>query len=121
MVEAIREVFLVRRLMHTSNGGIVPLAVSPAQADSWLAPTYPLDWRVDLIEVLDFATHAGPADERMQDAVERIVEFRLPDGTWPLLRSYPPADLEGLARPHTKRPNPMITLRVIEALWPLVV
>lgn len=119
LVGAIREVFLERRLMYTTEGSLLPLAVSPSKADSWLAPTFPLDWRIDLIEVLDFVSRTGNHDERMQDAIAAISGFRLPDGTWPLRRTFRPEQLPSVERPNTRRSSPMITLRVIESLWPL--
>ncbi len=119
LIDAIRAAFLDRRVIYMSNGKYLPLAVSPKKAESWLAPSFPLDWRVDLIEVVDFLAHTGPADERMQDAIDKIAEYQLPDGTWPLRRTYRPDSLSGIERPSTQRSSPMITLRVVEALRPL--
>jgi hypothetical protein len=120
MVEAIRGAFLEREVMYTSSGSYLPLAVAPEKADSWLVPSFPLDWRVDLIEVVDFLTHAGPADTRMQKAVDKIAEYQLPGGTWPLRRTYRPEHIPGIERPSTRRSSPMITMRVVEAFWPLM-
>jgi len=116
LVAAIREAYVERRAMYASDERIVPLAVSSKKSDSWLKPTFPTDWRIDLIEVIGFLTETGPADPRMQDAFDKIAEFQLPDGTWPLRRSYRPAFLPGVERPSTHRPSPMITMRVVEAL-----
>ena len=121
MVEGIRQVFLSRRLFRTSGGSVVPLAVSPSKAADWLVPTYPLDWRVDLIELVEFVARTGSPDERIQDAIDVIADFRLADGTWPLLRSYRPDELVGFSRPSKNRANPMATMRAVEALWPLAV
>ncbi len=116
LVATIREAFLRRRVMHRSNGSVVPLAVSPKKAEDWLAPTYPLDWRVDLIEAVDFLGRSGPADARMQGAIDHLVGLRLPDGSWPLRRSYRPAHLPKLENRSSKKGSPMITLRVVNAL-----
>jgi len=119
LAATIREVFLERRLLYTSGGGIVPLAVSPKKAASWLEPTFPTDWRVDLIELVEFVARTGPGDERMQDAIDKIVEYQLPDGTWPLRRAFSPDYPGGLERPRLRKPSPMITMRVVEAVQPL--
>ena len=120
LVGGIRSAFLEREVMYTSSGRYLPLAVAPKKADSWLAPSFPLDWRVDLIEVVDFLSHAGPADMRMQKAVDKIAEYQLPDRTWPLRRTYRSEHLPSIERPSTRRSSPMITVRVVEALWPLM-
>ncbi len=119
VVAAIREAFLERDLMFTSGGMIMPLAVSPEKADGWLAPSYPLDWRIDLIEAANFVAHTGPADPRLQSAIDKIAEYQLPDGTWPLLRTFKPSQLPGLERRSSRSGSPMITLRVVEALYGL--
>jgi hypothetical protein len=116
LVAETRRAFLDRRLIFSSRGTVIPLAVSAAKAEAWLAPTFPLDWRVDLIEVLDFVAHTGPPDDRMQDAIDRLVDFRRDDGTWPLLRAYPPSGLGGLERPSSRRPSAMATMRAVAAL-----
>jgi hypothetical protein len=120
LVNSIRQAFLDRRVMFRSNGSIVPLAVSANKADSWLAPSFPLDWRVDLLEAVDFLVRTGGPDPRLREAIDRIAGFQLPDGTWPLRRTYRPDHLPGVERPSPKKSSPMITLRVVEALWPLV-
>ncbi len=121
LVAQIREAFLERRLIYASNGSVMPLAVSPGKADSWLRPTFPLDWRIDLIELLAFVSGTGAADPRMQEAIDEIAEWQLPDGTWPLRRAYRPEQLSGFERPSKTRSSPMVTLRVVEALQPLLV
>jgi hypothetical protein len=120
MVAEIRQAFLERSVMFRGNGSIIPLGVSPEKAESWLAPSFPLDWRVDLIEAVDFLTHSGPADMRMQAAIDKIASFQLPDGVWPLRRTFRLDELSGVERPSTRKSSPMITMRVVEALWPLL-
>ena len=119
LVESIREAFLERKVMYSSSGSILPLAVSPKKADSWLAPSFPLDWRIDLIEAVDFIAHTGPADGRLQEAIDKVAEYQLPDGTWPLRRTYRPSQLPGLEHRSSRRGSPMVTLRAVEALRPL--
>ena len=116
LVEAIRRVYLGRRLMYRSNGEIVPLGVYGAQPDRWLQPTYPLDWHTDLIEVLDFVARSGPADRRMQAAIDQLMNAQLPDGTWPLRQTFRPRELPAPERRSHSQGSPMITLRVVSAL-----
>lgn len=116
LVDTMRQVFLKRRVMFRGNGSIVPLAVSPKNAEDWLSPTYPLDWRVDLIEAVDFLGRSGPVDPRMSDAIDHIVDLQLPDGSWPLRRTYRPEFLPKLESRSTRRGSPMITLRVVDAI-----
>ncbi len=119
LIGSMREAFLERNVIYRSSGGVIPLSVVPAKAESWLMPAWPLDWRIDLIEVLAFLGRSGPPDERMQDAVDRLVSFRLPDGTWPLRRTYRPQYLDLLERRSGRRGSPMITLRAVTALCAL--
>ncbi len=116
LVSEIRSVFLDRRVFYRSNGSIIPLAVSPKKAEDWLAPTYPLDWRIDLIEAIDFLAQAGSPDERMQEAIDHIVGLRLPDGSWPLRRTFKPDHLDRLESRSTRVGSPFITMRVVRAL-----
>ena len=116
LVSAMREVYLERRLMHRSDGGIVPIGVFNGAPDRWLEPTFPLDWHTDLIEVLDFVARSGPPDPRMQPAIDRLVSLRLPDGSWPLRHSYRPPELPATERRSKRSGSPMITLRAAAAL-----
>ena len=116
LVAAIREVFLSRRLMYRSDGGIVPIGVYGRDPDKWLQPTFPLDWHTDLIEVLDFVASSGPPDPRMQPAIDRLASMRLPDGRWPLRRTFQPTELPAMERRSARSGSPMITLRVASAL-----
>lgn len=116
VIEASRGAFLDRRIMFRGSGSIVPLSVTSAKAESWLEPAFPLDWRIDLIEVLDFLGDAGPPDPRMQDAVDRLVGFRLPDGTWPLRRTYRPEQMPLLERRSKTSGSPIVTLRAATAM-----
>ncbi len=117
LVSAIREVFLERRAMYRSGGEVLPLAVDPSKSESWLVPTFPLDWRIDIVELVGFLAGAG-SDPRLQPAIDRISETQLPDGAWPLLRAFRP--FRGLPAPNPNRPSPIATMRVVEALSPLL-
>ncbi len=113
----IREVLLERHLMFRRNGaGVVPLGVTDARAAEWLDPTFPLDHRTDLVEVLDAVTRSGPPDERVQPALEHLGRCQLPDGSWPLRRTFRPDHLPALERRSQTRGSPIVTARVVAAL-----
>lgn len=116
VLDSIREVFLERRLMYRSDGTVVPIGVPEAKAEDWLSPTFPLDWRTDLVEVLDLVARTGPADVRMQPALDHLAELQLDNGAWPLQRVLWPDELRHRVRRSRVRPNPMVTLRVVSAL-----
>lgn len=119
LLVSIREAFLSRRLFLAADGSTLPLGVMPKHAEDWLRPTYPLDWRTDLIEVLDLVASTGPPDVRLQPALDRLAGFQLPDRSWPLLRTLRPADLPLLERRSRTRGSAFITTRVLAALAPL--
>lgn len=111
VLEAIREAFLSRRLLYRGDGSVMGLGTPAGDPAQWLLPTFPLDWRTDLIEVLDPVARCGAPDLRMQPALDRMAGLRLPDGTWPLRRAFWPADLPALARRGGRRGNPLVSCR----------
>lgn len=113
---AIREAFLERQLMFDRDEHVVPLGVVASKATDWLLPTFPLDWRTDLIEVLDIVGKSGPFDPRMQPAIDSLMSWRLPDGSWPLRRSFWPNDVTIRERRSTQTGHPIVTLRALSAL-----
>jgi hypothetical protein len=113
---AIREAFLERELMFDSRANIVPIGVAPARRDEWLLPTFPLDYRTDVIEVLDVVAHAGPPDSRLQPAIDALVKWRLPDGSWPLRRAFWPVGFPVRERKSLRAGSPIVTLRAARAL-----
>ncbi|MBI2418938.1 MAG: hypothetical protein HYV28_13770 [Ignavibacteriales bacterium] len=51
---------------------------------------FPPRWKYDILRALDYFREAGAAyDERMQDAVEVLLQKRKPDGKWPLHAKHP--------------------------------
>lgn len=116
MLAVIREALLARRLMFRTDGGVLPLGTPPARAHEWLAPTFPLDWRTDLIEVLDLVARTGPPDARVQPAVDHLAALELPGGGWPLLRTFWPSGFPALEPRSTRRPSRLATRRVLSAL-----
>lgn len=116
MLTVIREALLARHLMFRTDGGVLPLGTPPARAHEWLAPTFPLDWRTDLIEVLDLVARTGPPDARVQPAVDHLAALELPGGGWPLLRAFWPSSFPALEPRSARRPSRLATRRVLSAL-----
>lgn len=116
LLEAIRASFLDRELFHTGDGSVLPLGERTSHAADWLEPTFPLDWRTDLIEVIDFVNHTGPPDRRMQPALDELAARQLEDHTWPLRRVFRPIHLPALERRSRRCGSPYVTLRAILAV-----
>lgn len=116
VLAAIRVAFLERHLFRRAEGGVLPLGTPASDPERWLRPSFPLDWRTDLVEVLDLLARTGPADVRMQPALDHIAGVQLPDGTWPLGRAFWPPDLPAVERRDRRRGSPIVTMRVVEAL-----
>lgn len=116
MRRAVRDAFLDRALMFTRDGRIVPVGVAASKPAEWLLPSFPLDWRTDLIEVLDVVARSGPSDPRMQPAIDALTGWRLPDGSWPLRRSMWPDELSIRDRRRHHRGHAIVTMRAVAAL-----
>ncbi|WP_246169104.1 hypothetical protein [Actinotalea subterranea] len=116
LLGVIRDALLARSLMRTGDGRVLPLGVPPARADEWLVPTFPVDWRTDLVEVLGLAARTGPYDERLQPAVDLLTALQRPDGGWPLLRSFWPTGFPALEPRSSRRSSRLATDRVVAAL-----
>lgn len=116
----IRESLLERRLMFASSGSVLPLGTPPARAREWLAPSFPLDWRTDLVEVTDLVARTGPPDERMQPALDHLAAVQLTGGAWPLLRGFWPLGFPAVEPRSVRSPSRLATRRVLDALTPLV-
>lgn len=115
MLTVVRESLLERGLMHRTDGRVLPLGTPPARADEWLTPTFPLDWRTDLTEVLELVARTGPADPRMQPAIDRLAAAELPGGGWPLLRAFWPTGFPALEARSARRPSRLATRRALAA------
>lgn len=87
---AMRQFQVDRRMMFGRSGAIMPLA-GRTKADPtgtrWLEPAFPLDYLVDLVELVGLARQLGVPPDSMTEAVDLIGSWRLPDGGWPLLRT----------------------------------
>ncbi len=115
-LDAIRRAFLERRLMHSGSGGIVPIGVNAKDSERWLLPTFPLGWHPDLIEVLEMVASTGAPESGMQEAVDRLVGYRLDDVSWPVRRHYTPSVLKRVGRRNPGVGDPVVTARAFNAL-----
>ena len=116
LLAAVREAFLRRRVFQRADGTVVPVGTPASRADDWLLPTFPTDWRPDLIEVVDLVARSGPADERLRPAVDVLRSHRLPDGSWPLRRSFWPTGVPPIERRSRHRGSRLATARAVCAL-----
>ena len=115
LLGAIQLQFLERQLFRASDGSTLPLGVTPSKAASWLDLTYPLDWRTDLVEVIDLVA-TEEHDVRLQPALAQLLRCQLDDGSWPLQRTFRPDALAPLERRRAVRGSPYVSLRVLCAL-----
>ncbi|HML50524.1 MAG TPA: hypothetical protein PKD84_03815 [Propionicimonas sp.] len=87
-LEAMRNLLIDRRVMFGRSGTVIPLA-GRTKADPsgtrWLLPAFPLDYVIDLIELVQLAIDLGVPANAMSEAIELIASWRLPDGGWPML------------------------------------
>ncbi len=88
-----QEYLLERRLLRRlSTGEIIYQA--------WTQSAFPPLWRYDALRALDYLRAAGvPPDDRMNDALEVVLERRRNDGRWLLDVRHPDTLYEGLAEP----------------------
>ena len=77
--------------------------------------SYPSRWRYDILRALDYFQFASIRyDQRMQDALDRLMKKRRKDETWPLQAKHPGQthfDMENTGNP--SRWNTLRALRVI--------
>lgn len=85
---ATRQLLIDRRVMFARSGEVLPLAGrTKADRDGtrWLAPAFPLDYVIDLIELVQLAVDLEVPTEAMAEATALIGSWRLADGGWPML------------------------------------
>jgi hypothetical protein len=114
---AMRDLLADRRLFQRRDGTVIPLgakrdAVRPAR-ERWLLPAFPLSYQTDLLEVAQLAAELGVPDERMAPALDRLATWRLPDGTWPMLRRCSADTWYQPERPAPGAGSYWITLRML--------
>jgi len=105
-----QEYLLERRLFRRLSSGEV---IDP----TWMRLTFPTMWHYDVLRGLDYLRRAGvKPDERVDEAVELVVERRQPDGRWLLDEPHRDSvhdDLEGgVGQP--SRWNTLRALRVLD-------
>ena len=80
----------------------------------WKKLGFPLFYQADALEVLDTLTRLGVRDNRMQPAIDIILDARQPDGRWLLENTYNGkmwVDIE-----EKGKPSKWITLRALRTL-----
>ncbi len=104
-----QEFILVHRLFQSHRTGAVIDA-------KMLRLAYPTRWRYDILRALEaFRICAAPYDERMQPALDIVLQKRRPDGSWRLAAAYPGEvyfNMEKAGQP--SRWNTLRALRVLE-------
>ena len=112
---AMRQLLVDRRVMFGRSGAIMPLAGS-TKADPtgtrWLVPAFPLDYVIDLIELVHLATRLGVPHGAMTEAIDLIGSWRLPGGGWPLLGTRRLTDAYRPETVNRRRPSEITTRRV---------
>jgi len=88
LLEAMRNLLADRRVMFGRSGTVIPLAgrtrADPA-GTRWMLPAFPLDYVIDLVELVQLGVDLGVPGSAMGEAVEVVASWRLPDGGWPML------------------------------------
>ena len=83
MIAEAREFLLQHKLFQSDRTGKII-------DKRFLMLSYPSRWRYDILRALDYFQDAGAAyDERMQAAIEVLLEKRKKDGTWPVQARHP--------------------------------
>ncbi len=54
----------------------------------WTQFGFPLLWKVDALEILDLLTKLGCKDDRMQDAIDLVIEKQNENGRWILEKTF---------------------------------
>lgn len=114
-LDAIRQLLTDRRVMFGRAGAVLPLAgrtrKDPA-GTRWLAPAFPLDYVIDLVELVQLAVDVGVPADAMSEAVRLIESWQLPGGGWPMLGTRRIPDAYRPERVDRRRASPIISRRV---------
>ncbi len=87
-VAAMRNLLIDRRVMFSRSGAIMSLAgrtKTDPEGTRWVLPAFPLDYVIDLVELLQVAIDVDVPVNAMAEAVDLIRSWRLADGGWPML------------------------------------
>lgn len=114
----VREALLERELIFTRDGAqILPLSAPGRTAHRWTAPAFPRDWRIDLADVLHAVASDDPlTDARAQRAIDVVMSWRRPDGSWSRGWHTTPAFMAGIGAVQKGEGNPVVTAHVAVAL-----
>ncbi|AKA34280.1 hypothetical protein [Flagellimonas lutaonensis] len=108
VIDASKEFVLMHRLfLSDRTGNIID--------KRFLKLSYPRRWRYDILSALDYFQYAGSEwDERMQPAIDELLNKRNKDGTWNVQAKHPGQthfDMEKAGRP--SRWNTLRAFRVL--------
>jgi len=80
----------------------------------WKKFGFPLFYQTDILEIMGSLTRLGVKDERMQDAIDVILEAQQPDGKWLLKNTYNGKMWVDIEEKH--KPSKWVTLRAMYVL-----
>lgn len=114
-VTAMRRLLTDRRVMFGRSGQVLPLA-GRTKADPsgtrWLAAAFPLDYVVDLVELVQLAQDVGVPREAAAQSLELVDSWRLPGGGWAMVGSRRLPHAFHPERPDRRRASEVISARV---------
>lgn len=117
--DAIRSALLERQLMLTRDGArVLSLTVPGGGVDRWTSPGFPSDWRIDLADVIHALspTTAPLRDNRAQRAIDTLMAWRLPNGSWARGWHAEPSFMTGLGASRRGQGNAIVTAKAVVAL-----
>ena len=113
---AMRDLLTDRRVMFGRSEDVLPLA-GRTKADPtgtrWLVPAFPLDYLIDLVELVQLAVDLDVPPDAMAEALQLIESWRLPDGGWPMLGTRRIPTAYRPERVDRRRSSAIITRRVL--------
>jgi hypothetical protein len=114
-----QEYLLERRLLRRRSTGEV-IERDRKGGAAWTRLAFPTWWHYDVLRGLEYLRDAGVTpDERVSEAIERVVSRRDGDGRWPLETRYPgkmPVELDDAENDGEGRPSRWNTLRALRVL-----
>ena len=83
----------------------------------WTAPAFPTDWRLTLSDIVYAIAHDDPVtDPRAQRAVDLLMSWRRPDGSWTRGWHTTPSFLAGIGASEKGEGNPIVTAHAAVAI-----
>jgi len=102
------EYFLIHHIYKRSHD------LEKVSKRGWLRFGFPLMYQTDALELLDILTGLGYRDDRMQDAVDLVVENQDEKGKWIMRNSYNGRMATSIER--KGKPGKWVTLRALKVL-----